>query len=61
MVGPLTVIQRHELCLSVVLMSPICVVQAEKEQQEAEELQKELGLSTEDSLVSMIQQVKYIL
>ncbi|XP_027023738.1 dnaJ homolog subfamily C member 9 [Tachysurus fulvidraco] len=29
---------------------------AEKEQQEAEELQKELGLSTEDSLVAMIQQ-----
>ncbi|KAK3528599.1 hypothetical protein QTP70_005009 [Hemibagrus guttatus] len=29
---------------------------AEKEQQEAEKLQKELGLSTEDSLVAMIQQ-----
>ncbi|XP_058263263.1 dnaJ homolog subfamily C member 9 [Hemibagrus wyckioides] len=29
---------------------------AEKELQEAEELQKELGLSTEDSLVAMIQQ-----
>lgn len=37
------------------LMSLICVIQAEKEQQEAEELQREMGLSTEDSLVAMIQ------
>lgn len=44
-----------ELCLCVALMSLICVVQAENEQQEAEELQREMGLNTEDSLVAMIQ------
>lgn len=42
----------QSVCLT---LSLICVVQAEKEQQEAEELQKEMGLSTEDSLVAMIQ------
>lgn len=47
--------QHMELCLCVALMSLICVVQAENEQQEAEELQREMGLNTEDSLVAMIQ------
>lgn len=38
-----------------VTMSLVYVLQAEKEQQEAEELKREMGLSTENSLVAMIQ------
>lgn len=47
--------QHVGLRLCVTVISLTCVVQAEKEQQEAEELQREMGLSTEDSLVAMIQ------